>query len=381
MPLIVPVLIINLFVVVITNMIFSKKQSKYNEKYKTIVISKIMNNFYDSLEYFPQKPMPEYIYKGLKYEYYNKYKSEDYFEAQIDNKYSIQMAEVMAQEEETYRDSDGKTHTRTTTKFHGLFGKIVMQKSIKSELRIMQNGKLLFDKKLKMDSSEFEKYFDVKASNPIVGMQLLTADVMEELIQFENKTKMKTLGNIVPDCWIYIQDEKVKLLRVQIFNNWSPYLVKNPKEEVWLGAEYTCSMGDEFWNLSDEETMNFVSNELECIGMIDKNDIIDYHVERIEKAYPSYFDTYLEIDKLIEVSFKNVSDIYSNLDKSDCEIVKNFFKDIGMSDAKSEYERCELYISLLNTQIAEAEKNYTELGKLYKNIGFLSGVFICILLL
>lgn len=89
----------------------------------------------------------------------------------------------------------------------------------------------------------------------------------------------------------------------------------------------------------------------------------------------------IEIDKLIEVSFKNVSDIYSNLDKSDCEIVKNFFKDIGMSDAKSEYERCELYISLLNTQIAEAEKNYTELGKLYKNIGFLSGVFICILLL
>ena len=191
MPLIVPVLIINLFVVVITNIIFSKSQNKYNSKYKKIVIDKIMSNFYDSLEYFPQKPMPEYIYKQPKYEYYNKYKSEDYFEAQIDNKYNIQMAEVLAQEEETYRDSDGKTHTRTTTKFHGLFSKIVMQKSIKGELRIMQNGKLLFDKKLKMDSSEFEKYFDVKASNPIVGMQLLTADVMEELIQFENNTKMK----------------------------------------------------------------------------------------------------------------------------------------------------------------------------------------------
>jgi stage III sporulation protein AB len=88
-----------------------------------------------------------------------------------------------------------------------------------------------------------------------------------------------------------------------------------------------------------------------------------------------------EIDKLIAVSFKNISDIYSNLEKNDHEIIKNFFKDIGMSDTKAELERCELCISLLNTQIAEAEKNCVELGKLYKNIGLLSGIFICILFL
>lgn len=190
-PIIMFAVIINIFVIVIVNVLFSKKKNQYNAKYKKIVINKLMNNFYNNLEYFPQKPMPEYIYKEPKYEYYNRYKSEDYFEAQIDNKYSIQMAEILSQEEETYRDSDGKTRTRTTTKFYGLFAKIVMHKSINSELRIMQNGRLIFDKKLKMDSSEFEKYFDVKASNQIIGMQLLTADVMEELIEFENKTKMK----------------------------------------------------------------------------------------------------------------------------------------------------------------------------------------------
>ena len=169
----------------------SKNQREYNIKYKNLVIGKIINNFYNNLEYFPNKPMPEYIYKHLGYEYYNKYKSDDYFEAQIDNNYSIQMAEILTQKEETYRDSDGKTHTRTITKFHGLFAKIVMHKSIKGELRVMQNGGLFFNKKLKMDSSEFEKHFDVKASDPIVGMQLLTADVMEELVEYENKTKMK----------------------------------------------------------------------------------------------------------------------------------------------------------------------------------------------
>ena len=180
-----------IFVTVIAITGVSKKQRQFNEKYKKIVINKIMNNFYDNLEYFPQKPMPEYIYEQIEYEYYNKYKSDDYFEAQINNRYSIQMAEILSQEEETYRDSEGNTHTTTTTKFHGLFAKIVIDKSINSELRIMQNRTILKKDRLNMDSSEFEKYFDVKASDPIVGMQLLTADVMEELVQFENKTNMK----------------------------------------------------------------------------------------------------------------------------------------------------------------------------------------------
>ena len=192
MPVLIWVLVINLFVYVIVKAIFSGKETnKYHQKYKGIVINKLMNNFYDNLEYFPNKEMPEYIYDKLQYEYYDSYESEDYMEGQINNKYSIQMAEVFTQEEQEYTDSEGETQTREITKFHGLFAKIVMDKSINSELQIMQNGTLIFDKSLKMDSSEFEKYFDVKASNQIIGMQILTADVMEELVDFENKTKMK----------------------------------------------------------------------------------------------------------------------------------------------------------------------------------------------
>ena len=192
LPVIIIVFIINMFVFIIVNGLFSKNKSQYNLKYKNIVINKIISNFYNNLEYFPQKSMPEYIYKNLEYEYYNQYESDDYFEAQIDNKYGIQMAEILTEEERTYKDSDGDTETETITKFHGLFAKIVMDKSINSELRIMQNGAMMLRKdRLKMDSSEFEKYFDVKALDSIVGMQLLTADVMEELIEFEDKTNMK----------------------------------------------------------------------------------------------------------------------------------------------------------------------------------------------
>jgi len=165
-----------------------RKYNVFNDKYKKILINKLMGNFYNNLEYFPNKEMPEYIYEKLQYEHYDRYSSEDYFEALINKKNSIQMAEILTQKEKKHTNSE----TILITKFHGLFAKIELDKSINEELRIMQNGDaFLRGNKLKMDSSEFEKYFDVQTSNKIVGMQLLTADVMEELIDFENKTKMK----------------------------------------------------------------------------------------------------------------------------------------------------------------------------------------------
>ena len=91
--------------------------------------------------------------------------------------------------------------------------------------------------------------------------------------------------------------------------------------------------------------------------------------------------SYGEIDELLAVSFKDTPDLYSYLEKSDIEIIDNFLKNIGMSDTKAECERCELYISLLDAQIIKAQKNYNELNKLYKSVGFMGGLFICIFFL
>ena len=140
----------------------------------------------------------------------------------------------------------------------------------------------------------------LRVANGLPYRDFVTVGLLVDKLKIKNETDIKTLGNIVPDCWIYVQDASVKLLRIQIFNNWSPYMLKDPNKTVWIGAEYTCSMEDELWNMNNRDTMKFVVSELEKIGIIDSQSVIDYHVERIEKAYPSYFDTYSEIDKLIE---------------------------------------------------------------------------------
>ncbi|MBQ3145920.1 MAG: DUF3137 domain-containing protein [Clostridia bacterium] len=192
LPIIIMIIFANLIIFVVS-MFFRKKQREYGNVFKNIIIKELINNFYNNVEYFPNKQIPSRIYDEPKYnEYYNRYHSDDYIEAKINNKYDISMAEVKTEKVETKRDKDGNTHTTTTTKFHGIFAKIVIDKSIKSELKIEQNGKFVFSKKrLEMDSSEFEKYFDVSATNKIIGMQLLTVDIMEELIDFVNKTNMK----------------------------------------------------------------------------------------------------------------------------------------------------------------------------------------------
>lgn len=87
-----------------------------------------------------------------------------------------------------------------------------------------------------------------------------------------------------------------------------------------------------------------------------------------------------EIDKLVSISFKDLTDYYG-LEKNDIKLIETFFKEIGMLDTESECERCDLYISLLDTQIINAQKSCQELGKLYKSIGFMSGLFFCIFFL
>lgn len=124
----------------------------------------------------------------------------------------------------------------------------------------------------------------------------MTVGLLVNKLKINNKTNLRTVGNIVPDCWIYIQEGDVKLGRLQIFNNWSPYMVKDLEHTVWIGLEYFCNEGDEYWNMSDGDFISFATRELASIGIIDESDVLDSVRIRVKKAYPAYFDTYSEFD-------------------------------------------------------------------------------------
>ena len=169
----------------------------------------------------------------------------------------------------------------------------------------------------------------------------MTAGVLVPKLLLKNKTKLKTVGNIVPDDWVYVHDRSVKMGRFQIYNNWSPYMVKDLEHTVWLGLEYFCNEGDEMWQMKDEDFAKMAINEMVKIHLIEKeSDALDSHVERVKKAYPAYFDTYNRIDELITwlntipnlyCVGRNGQHRYNNIDHSMCtsfEAVKNILQGI-----------------------------------------------------
>ncbi len=138
----------------------------------------------------------------------------------------------------------------------------------------------------------------------------MTLGVLVSELNLQNKTNIRTVGDIVPDCWVYVQDRNVKLGRFQIYNNWSPYMVKDLEHTVWIGLEYFVNEGDEFWQMSEEEFSRIGVSEMLKLGLIDRPEaVLDTHMEKVKKADPAYFDTYDEMDNLIEY-LKTIGNLY-----------------------------------------------------------------------
>jgi len=123
----------------------------------------------------------------------------------------------------------------------------------------------------------------------------VTVGLLLKKLKIKNQTKIPTINDIIPDNWIYIQENDVKVGRLQIFNNWSPYMVRDPKT-TWIGMEYFCNEGDEFWSQKDETIAQRGIDELVSIGVIDREAVLDHVVFRMPKAYPAYFGTYDQFD-------------------------------------------------------------------------------------
>ncbi len=186
------------------------------------------------------------------------------------------------------------------------------------------------------------KYYNIAKGLPY--RDFVTVGLLVKKLNIKNETKIKTVANIIPDCWIYVQEPNIKLGRLQIFNNWSPYMVKDFEKTIWLGLEYFCDENDNFWNMDTKECIDFSINELSKMGIIDGCNVIDAHLEKVKKAYPAYFDTYKDINILINYlnKFDNLYCIgrngqhrYNNMDHSMMtafETVKNISNGVKCKD-------------------------------------------------
>ena len=154
---------------------------------------------------------------------------------------------------------------------------------------------------------------DSEAYNTAVNLpyrDFITVGLLLDKLKIKNKTKIPTVNDLVPDTWIYVQERDVTMGRMQLFNNWSPYMVSDPLNTVWMGLEYFCSEGDEMWNSSDSDFINMAIDELIRMGIIEsKENVLDATRLKVKKAYPAYFGSYDHFD-LVRKELDSISNLY-----------------------------------------------------------------------
>lgn len=110
------------------------------------------------------------------------------------------------------------------------------------------------------------------------------------------------------DNWIYIQEPDVHVGRIQLFHNWSPWLVAD-QSKFWLGMEYFATEGDELWSMSDADFIEMAVNELGKLGFATAADVEDTVLLRVPKAYPAYFGSYDRIGE-VQCFLNSVPNLY-----------------------------------------------------------------------
>ena len=121
----------------------------------------------------------------------------------------------------------------------------------------------------------------------------LTVGLLLKNLHVEEKGKPPAAR--VPDNWIYIQEGDVRVGRVQVFNNWSPYMVEDWQNTVWIGLEYFVNEGGDLWIKPDQEMIDLGIREMESIGFLKKADVLDACVLRMPKAYPAYIGSFNQL--------------------------------------------------------------------------------------
>lgn len=164
-----------------------------------------------------------------------------------------------------------------------------------------------------------------KVADGLMYRDFRVVGVLLNKLALKNTTKIKTINNIIPDTWIYIQEKGVKLGRLQIFNNWSPYMVDDFENKVWIGLEYFCNEQDRIWTDDEKTFIDFALDEAASIGIFNKQDVLDAYTKRVKKAYPAYFGSYDRFDliKNYVLSLENLYLVgrngmhkYNNMDHS-----------------------------------------------------------------
>ena len=168
------------------------KEKQYRKMYASELNSIFLNLVEPGFSYDSKRGFPEKSYKLIQFGTYDKYEADGLIFGKLRNGCPFRAGPVTTRS--TYEESDGVRAERID--FDGILYEIELPFNLNGKLYLRSDKKMdhagflrkmfspdvrLTNLKVKMDSEEFERIFDVYAENKMIAMQLFTADVMLDL--------------------------------------------------------------------------------------------------------------------------------------------------------------------------------------------------------
>lgn len=207
-----------IFVILKATMKNSKANIKFVTDFKLNIVKPIIQLALPEAIYTPKDGISRSKYDEVDWDYYDTFESEDLIEGKIklDGYNNYETNFVMSEVHTTYetKDSDGDTHTYTS--FLGLVSYINLPKNIGCDIHIIR-GKGNKRTKLNLDMAEFEKLYDVETDDKIKATQILTSDVMLDIVELADKNKVDFRVDIQKDK-LYFKFYIGQMFEPKIFN-------------------------------------------------------------------------------------------------------------------------------------------------------------------
>lgn len=191
---------------------WAKYNKEYQNKYKKSVIKNFIQTMNSSLKYENIENAKLYqYYQDAQFQniYYNNFKSNDYISGYIDTAF-IEISDVLLKKKTSEKEGD--------TVYTCVFSYSKINKSIPKEIRIRNDrkSKPIQENRVELDSDEFEKYFDVFCDSQILAMEVLTHDIMEDMIQMYNNCGVN-FEVVIKENKIYIRYEVGDIFEGRVF--------------------------------------------------------------------------------------------------------------------------------------------------------------------
>ncbi len=98
--------------------------------------------------------------------------------------------------------------------------------------------------------------------------------------------------SVSPDSWIYLPENHLTVHRISEFRNFSPF--NAPEGKTMICTEITCRKGDDVWNMDTESALQVAVKDMETVGLVKREEVLEGFVRKMTHAYPVYDLRYKE---------------------------------------------------------------------------------------